>query len=196
MRDYYLCYPAILTNTLVPQPSLSSILQNQLGVALDALTISPFLVIDEKPVEVFNSDKIMWNCRGKGIVFISSKKAPPEDVHISSLLLNANAHGMFYLWRSSSTYEDNSSCIYRYSKDNDVHNEKWTSAEWLHAEFIIASPSSRKRSSRPSSLSVTTQRTKCIKKTGVVTTWQKDIATTHMDPLEDYQLICFSPFCH
>ena len=38
MRDYYLCYPAILTNTLVPQPGLSSILQNQLGVALDALT--------------------------------------------------------------------------------------------------------------------------------------------------------------
>ena len=38
MRDYNLCYPAILTNTLVPRPSLSSILQNQLGVALDALT--------------------------------------------------------------------------------------------------------------------------------------------------------------
>ena len=34
----YLCYPAILTNTLVPQPSLSAILQNQLGGALDALT--------------------------------------------------------------------------------------------------------------------------------------------------------------
>lgn len=41
MRDYYLCYPAILTNTLVPQPGLSSILQNQLGVALDALTVMP-----------------------------------------------------------------------------------------------------------------------------------------------------------
>ena len=39
MRDYYLCYPAILTNTLVPQPGLPSILQNQLGVALDALTV-------------------------------------------------------------------------------------------------------------------------------------------------------------
>ena len=38
MRDFYLCYPAILTNTLVPQLGLSSILQNQLGVALDALT--------------------------------------------------------------------------------------------------------------------------------------------------------------
>ena len=37
MRDLYLCYPAILTNTLVPQLGLSSILQNQLGVALDAL---------------------------------------------------------------------------------------------------------------------------------------------------------------
>ena len=38
MRDFYLCYPAILTNTLVPQLGLSSIVQNQLGVALDALT--------------------------------------------------------------------------------------------------------------------------------------------------------------
>ena len=58
MRDYYLCYPAILTNTLVPQPSLSSILQNQLGVALDALTISPFFVIDDKLVEVFNGKEV------------------------------------------------------------------------------------------------------------------------------------------
>jgi hypothetical protein len=56
-RDYYLCFPVNLTNTLVPQPSLSSILQNQQGVALDALTISPFLVIDDKLVEVFNGDK-------------------------------------------------------------------------------------------------------------------------------------------
>ena len=56
MRDFYLCYPAILTNTLVPQLGLSSILQNQLGVALDALTISPFLVIDDKLVEVFNGE--------------------------------------------------------------------------------------------------------------------------------------------
>ena len=56
MWDYYLCYPAILTNTLVPQPGLSLILQNQLGVALDALTISPFLVIDDKLVEVFNGE--------------------------------------------------------------------------------------------------------------------------------------------
>ena len=59
MRDFYLCYHAILTNTLVPQPGLSSILQNQLGLALDELTISPFLVIDEKLVEVFNGDKSM-----------------------------------------------------------------------------------------------------------------------------------------
>ena len=58
MRDFYLCYPVILTNTLVPQPGLLSILQNQLGVALDALTISPFLVIDDKLVEVFNRDKV------------------------------------------------------------------------------------------------------------------------------------------
>ena len=58
MGEFYLCYPAILTNTLVPQLGLSSILQNHLGVALDALTISPFLVIDDKLVEVFNGDKV------------------------------------------------------------------------------------------------------------------------------------------
>ena len=58
MRDFYLCYPAILTNALVPQPTLLSILQNQLGVALDALTISPFLVIDDKLVEVFNGNEV------------------------------------------------------------------------------------------------------------------------------------------
>ena len=34
------------------------ILQNQLGVALDALTISPFLVIDDKLVEVFNRKEV------------------------------------------------------------------------------------------------------------------------------------------
>ena len=56
MRDFYVCYAAILTNTSVPQLGLSSILQNQLGVALDALTISPFLVIDDKLVEVFNGE--------------------------------------------------------------------------------------------------------------------------------------------
>ena len=42
MRDFYLCYPTILTNTLVPQLGLSSILQNQLGVALDALTVGMY----------------------------------------------------------------------------------------------------------------------------------------------------------
>ena len=58
-RDFYMCSSMNLTNTLVPQPYLSSILQNQLGVALDALTISPFLVIDDKLFEVFNGDKSM-----------------------------------------------------------------------------------------------------------------------------------------
>ena len=59
--DFNLCYPVILTNTLVPQACLSSILQNQQGVAFHALTISPFLVIDDKYVEVFNGNKI---CEG------------------------------------------------------------------------------------------------------------------------------------
>ena len=36
--------------------SLQGRLQNQLGVALDALTISSFLVIDDKLVEVFNGE--------------------------------------------------------------------------------------------------------------------------------------------
>ena len=58
-EGHYLRYPAILTNALVPQPTLSLILQNQLGVALDALTISPFLVIDDKLVEVFNGIKFV-----------------------------------------------------------------------------------------------------------------------------------------
>ena len=152
MRDYYLCYPAILTNTLVPRPGLSSILQNQLGVALDALTISPFLVIDDKLVEVFNGDKSMWNCKGLRHCLHKWQKAPPEDVHINVLHWNAKAHGRLYLWRSSSTNEDNSSCMKGYNEGNDMHNEKWTSAKWLcagfiiaHAEFIIASHSWQKR---------------------------------------------------
>ena len=44
-------------------------------------------------------------------------------------------------------------------------------------------------------LSVTTQRTKCIKSESCNHLAKRKIATTHMDPLEDYQLICFSPFC-
>ena len=53
MRDFYLCYPAILTNTLVPQPGLSPILQNQLGVALDALTKG------NQVITIFGHDLIM-----------------------------------------------------------------------------------------------------------------------------------------
>ena len=115
MRDYYLCYPAILTNTLVPQPGLSSILQNQPGVELDALTMSPFFVIVVKPVEVFNGDKSMWNCKELRHCLHKWQKAPPEDVHINVLRWNANAHGRLYLWRSSSPYEDNKSCINKYT---------------------------------------------------------------------------------
>ena len=63
------------------------------------------------------------------IIFVSSRKAPPEDVHTSILLLNANAHGRLYLRSSSSTYEDNPSCMKVYNEDNDMHNEKWTSAK-------------------------------------------------------------------
>ena len=129
MRDFYLCYPAILTNTLVPQLGLSSILQNQLGVALDALTISPFLVIDDKLVEVFNGNKSMWNVKDLGIVFISGKGSP-EDVHISNLLLECKCTWQvvlveihFNLWWQSTMHVK----VY---EDNDMHNGKWTSAEW------------------------------------------------------------------
>src|SRR3989337_4545006 len=76
MRDFYLCYSAILTNTLVPQPCLSSILQNQLGVAPDALTISPFLVIDDKLVEVLNGDKNMCKLKNAVIDFMKLKGLP------------------------------------------------------------------------------------------------------------------------
>ena len=130
------------------------------------------------------------------IVFVSRRRAPPEDVHISTLPLNANAHGRLYLRSSSSTDEDNSSCMKWYNEDNDMHNEKWTSAEWLrakfiiaHAEFIVASQNSRKSSRRPSSLSVTTQRTKCIKNESCkhLAKVAKSKASPLIDPLEDYQ---------
>ena len=61
MRDFYLCYPAILTNTLVPQPGLSSILQNQLGVALDALTQANSLVERYEVSNKFYSCKMEEN---------------------------------------------------------------------------------------------------------------------------------------
>ena len=83
---HYLRYPAILTNALVPQPTLSSILQNQLGVALDALTVSPFLVIGDKLVEVFNGKEVCEIVKDR-VLSSYVAKAPPEDVHISNLLL-------------------------------------------------------------------------------------------------------------
>ena len=64
-------------------------------VALDALTISPFLVIDDKLVKVFNGDKNMWKLKNRGHWLHEVEGAPPEDVHISNFLLNANAHGRF-----------------------------------------------------------------------------------------------------
>ena len=57
------------------------------------------------------------------------KEAPPKDVHISSFLLNANSHGRFCFVETIFNHEDNSSCIYEGNEDNDMHNEKWMSAE-------------------------------------------------------------------
>ena len=51
--------PFRITLYIDPDLSVSLITPKPLGVALDTLTISPFLVIDEKLVEVFNGDKSM-----------------------------------------------------------------------------------------------------------------------------------------
>ena len=108
------------------------------------------------------------------------KRGPPEDVHIDSLLLNANAHGrfcfvesIFKVWRQFIMHING-------NEDNDMHNGKWTSAEWLHAEFITASQSSSKSSTRLSSLSVTTQKPNSFK-TGVEKL-SKNNATTPYGP--------------
>jgi hypothetical protein len=63
-------------------------------VAFYALTISPFLVIDDKYVEVFNGDDICEGI-GKSLRFQYNRRAPPEDMHMKILLLNANAYGRF-----------------------------------------------------------------------------------------------------
>jgi hypothetical protein len=68
-------------------------------VAFYSLTISPFLVIDDKCVEVFNGDKICEGI-GRSLRFQDDRRAPPEDTHMRILLLNANAYGRFELWRS------------------------------------------------------------------------------------------------
>ena len=61
-------------------------------MALDALTISPFLVIDDKLVEVFNGDKVCEIVKDLSIVFVSSRKAPPKDVHISNFAFGMQMH--------------------------------------------------------------------------------------------------------
>ena len=68
------------------------------------------------------------------------------------------------------------------------HLQNDLSAEFIvaHAEFIFASQNSRKSSRRPSSLSVTTQKTKCIKSESCKHE-AKYKATAHTNPLEDYQ---------
>ena len=71
MRDYYLCYPAILTSTLVPQPGLSSILQNQLGVALDALThgVPNTIVLDRDTKFLSQFWRCLWAKLGTKLLF-------------------------------------------------------------------------------------------------------------------------------
>ena len=116
--------------------------------------------------------KVCEIVKDKGIVFVSSKRLPLKMCIYVICFWNANAHGRFYLWRSSSTYEDNSSCMIWCNKDNDMHNEKWMSAKWLKCGSCRRTCGIYHRithslieycSRRPSVLSVTTQRTKCIK---------------------------------
>ena len=139
----------------------------------------PFLVIDDKLVEVFNGDKSMWNCKRLRYCLDRWQKGSPWRCAYKCFALECKCTWqvvlveiLFTIWRQYIMHEQ----IY---KNNDMHNEKWTSAEWLHAgfiiahaEFIVASQNSRKSSGRPSRLSVTTQRTNCIK-TRVVNTKQK-----------------------
>ena len=105
-----------------------------------------------------------------GIVFISRKRLPLKMCIQVICFWNANAHGRLYLRSSSSTYEDNSTCMKDITKimtcimkNGRLQDDQSAEVIIAHAEFIIASQNSRKRSRRPSSLSVTTQRTKCIK---------------------------------
>ena len=74
MRDYYMCYPAILINTLVPQLGLSSILQNQLGVALDALTVftpTADIVFSAVAVGALHCQVRAWKIELLGLIFHS-----------------------------------------------------------------------------------------------------------------------------
>ena len=57
----------------------------------------------------------------------------------------------FVLWRSSSNFEDNSSCIYEGNEDNDMHNEKWKSVEWLHVGLSLHHKVATKSKKQPSS---------------------------------------------
>src|SRR3990170_1803292 len=77
MRDHHLCYPAILTNTLVPQPGLSSILQNQLRVALDALTE------DEDPRDLY------WRVTTLAVALQDRGSKDTDDTWIKSKFLKA-----------------------------------------------------------------------------------------------------------
>ena len=79
-------------------------------------------------------------------------------------------------------------------KNGRLQNDLSAEVIIAHAEFIIAKQISSRSSRRPSSLGVTTQRTKCFKSKSCKHK-AKYNATAHMNPLEDYQLIRFSPFC-
>ena len=71
---------------LVPPLVGFGVLTTKLVEALDALTISPFLVIDDKLVEVFNGNEVCEIVKDRVLSSLVAR-APPEDVHISNLLL-------------------------------------------------------------------------------------------------------------
>ena len=56
-RDFYLCFSCESHKHVSPTTKFVFNTPKPLRVALDELTISPFVVIDDKLVEVFNGDK-------------------------------------------------------------------------------------------------------------------------------------------
>ena len=64
----------------------------------------------------------------------------------------------FALWKSSSTHEDNSSCINKCNEDNEMHNEKWAFADDFMQNLSSQQMVVAKVVDDHKSLSVTTQK--------------------------------------
>ena len=98
-------------------------------MALDALTITPFVVIDDKLVIIFNGNTYV-KVKEQGIWLHEVERTPHEDVDISNLPLNANAHGRFHFVDISLFIMKSRHSAYKeYFEDNVMHNDKWAYAE-------------------------------------------------------------------